>query len=391
MSFHALLLLTTFANSNTFLLYLTKYRLQILAALNCFSVGGDRFHSKFDDTFATIFVLPSLSHHSVLVRLLAIESVGAALKVLPFQEKIVDDSLKLLPKIPTFCEDCKPTPAFSSWMRTQTNDSDDNCGVGSRTWMELRLCLEFDVISCLGVIGGATSDLSIMRSIVIKLINHSSRVSLQALCFHSLEYIAFKRKYSCLEDFFHVEQEFLIREWIGSEMKLTKIPTSVSSPPLLRRLIQFGLNEPKFTIIDIKHLNSRATKEYISKTASLVIPFVLLNERVVKDDQHNKIWEYLLEISDILNGGSSDSQIALLLTENLRDIYAYIFPLIHENNSRENSSSTQLMGSNALAHLRKYLSEEIIARQAGKESHYVVRQLLKLSGKNVIYNNNTTV
>ena len=80
----------------------------------------------------------------------------------------------------------------------------------------------------------------------------------------------------------------------------------------------------------------------------------------VKDDQHNKIWEYLLEISDILNGGSSDSQIALLLTENLRDIYAYIFPLIHEDNSRENLSSTQLMGSNALAHLKKYLSEEII-------------------------------
>ena len=99
-------------------------------------------------------------------------------------------------------------------------------------------------------------------------------------------------------------------------MKLTKIPTSVSSPPLLRKLIQFGLNEPKFNIIDIKHLNSRTTKEYISKTASLVILFGILNERVVKDDQHNKIWEYLLEISDILNGGSSDSQIALLLTEN---------------------------------------------------------------------------
>ena len=98
-----------------------------------------------------------------------------------------------------------------------------------------------------------------------------------------------------------------------------------------------------------------------------------------------------MEISDILNDGSSDSQIALLLTENLRDIYTYIFPLIHEDNSRENSSSTKLMGSNALAHLRKYLSEEIIARQAGKESHYVVRQLLKLSGKNVVYYNNTTV
>ena len=133
-------------------------------------------------------------------------------------------------------------------------------------------------------------------------------------------------------------------------------------------------------------MNSRAIKEYISKTTSLVIPFVLLNERVVKDNQHNKIWEHLLE-----NGGSSDSQIALLLTENLRDIYAYIFPLIYENNSRENSSSTQLMGSNALAYVKKYLSEEIITRQAGRESYYIVRRLLKLSSKDVVYNNNTTI
>ena len=36
-------------------------------------------------------------------------------------------------------------------------------------------------------------------------------------------------------------------------------------------------------------------------------------KKIVKDDQHNKIWEYLLEISDILNGGSSDSWIALFM------------------------------------------------------------------------------
>ena len=95
--------------------------------------------------------------------------------VLPFQETIVDDTLKLLPKIPTFCEYCKPTLVFSSWIKTQTNDSDDNCGVGSRTLMKLRLCLKFGVISCLNAIECAISDLSIIRIVVINLINYLRR------------------------------------------------------------------------------------------------------------------------------------------------------------------------------------------------------------------------
>ena len=75
--------------------------------------------------------------------LLAIELVGTVLKVLPFQEIIVGDTIKLLPKIPICCEYYKPTPVLSSWMKTQINDSHDDYGVGSRILTIFRLCLEF--------------------------------------------------------------------------------------------------------------------------------------------------------------------------------------------------------------------------------------------------------
>lgn len=64
---------------------------------------------------------------------------------------------------------------------------------------------------------------------------------------------------------------------------------------------------------------------------------------------------------------------------------------LQDNCGMGNSTSTQTRGNNIVKFLGRCLPEETIKKQAARKVHLVIRQMLKLSGKNIIYYDNITV
>ena len=116
--------------------------LQIRSTTNCFLNDDDYFHQKFDFTFATTFVIPSLSDVSPLVQNTGIISVSAALKLLPSQGKIVNDALQALVPLPSF-DKGKLSSSFKAWAHSH---SDTLSNDEYRSWKELQLSLESDAM-----------------------------------------------------------------------------------------------------------------------------------------------------------------------------------------------------------------------------------------------------
>lgn len=373
---------------------------QIQAATECFLSGDHNFHQKFDTIYATTFVVLSLRNESLLVRHAGISAVAAALKLLPFQGKIVEDASKSLVPLPSFVDDNHTNFTFSKWARSQ---SETSCSSEKRIWKEIRLSLESDAISCLSVIGGTTSETGIFNRILFDLIYCSFiRSELLGLCFRSLERIANLRSFVDLEHMLRVKQEWLLQKWISSGRELLSMPMILCSPSLVRNIMRLNCawdlmpmysleiasdgDRSGLEILDVNKLHCEICCDYISQTACSLIPLILIShseeniEPTKEDsDKSNKRWQYLVEASNALVCGCTDDHISNILRSHLHDIYSFVFPMLQSNRCIDNPILTQARGNNIVQFLRRVLPEETIKKQAARKVHLVIRLLLKLS------------
>ena len=374
---------------------------QLRAATKAFCYGNDSFHEKFDNIFAALLVLPSLKDMNHKVRCIAADAVACALQILPNQQVIVESVLKsLIPLIKAKDEDS----LIDSWYETQiTGKKDLFYSMERDAWRDSRPSLECTAIECLGAIAGATTDIAVFLGTISDIIDLAmTRPDLQFLCFRACERASLMKGFSSVDDMFLDHKlEWLLQKWLDSGQKISEIPLFMSCPWMVHSLLRVQpsqiiqkatkmdgsddertanskkqglcLETPEF---DYDWLKDEVLTDYVLHAAPSLVPLILMSYDGIEtnagseEEEKDKRWAYLVEVSNILTGSSTDSNIAKVVRSHLHDIYAYVLPFLQEGCcvDDDDCDHANKMGKSILKFLTRLLQEDVISKQGAKVS-----------------------
>jgi len=174
---------------------------QLCWVSEAFVHANNKFHRSFDNTYASNFILISVSDISDHVRRYASRAVGTALISYPNQSSIVD---ALIHSIPFFLLDGhaeKIDRKFCRWVSEKIGSYPDTVSLERKAWEDAKISLESTAIETLGVIIGETSDASIAREHIFSLVTLSLfRPQFQLACYFALRRAAKLKGYSHVSD-----------------------------------------------------------------------------------------------------------------------------------------------------------------------------------------------
>jgi len=400
---------------------------QIRAVVTGFFEGSDYFHTKFDSAYARSFVLPCLLHIDGQVREVAVWGVGAALTKFSNQRPIVTNVSECLSPLPLTDDETKSRRKFEKWIKAMHNHLNDGDRYKDEVcmWYDAAEALEHTSIQCHGVIARYTIDEAIMEEFTFSLIRLSSaRPKVMSMCFYACDLVAFEQGFHLLEKFFNDEKECFLQGVIEDEIELSYIPLLLTSPNLVRALMRIYPAQPssqrmpditgparcgdrtkrscslssKLLSIDMDKVEEEASSMYVLKSASTLIPLIMLQSKTLgktleaKEGQgwSESGWRYLSDASVMLTGGCTDSDLAKILKTHLHDILAFVFPILKEGELVQDEEKSSLFldrAHDAISSLTAVVSEEIVTRQGPRVSFLVVRQILRLSGRGIKFLN----
>ena len=214
---------------------------QLCWVSEAFVHANNKFHRSFDNTYASNFILISVSDISDHVRRYASRAVGTALISYPNQSSIVD---ALIHSIPFFLLDGhaeKIDRKFCRWVSEKIGSYPDTVSLERKAWEDAKISLESTAIETLGVIIGETSDASIAREHIFSLVTLSLfRPQFQLACYFALRRAAKLKGYSHVSDFLNESLDWLILKWIGVNREISSIPFLMCDPDLLETLLTLG-------------------------------------------------------------------------------------------------------------------------------------------------------
>ena len=388
--------------------------MQIRSATYCFREAPSIFHDKFDSIFSHFFIIAAIVDTSNYhVRFCAQKALQAAIQHLSSQKVIVDEVLGLLPQIWSYSikEEDEMKMNYKSWVKNKlsmNNEILNETSIEHQSWIDNRHSFEYDSIKCIGILGSYTSDPKISLDMIFKLIHiaHSNSKFL-CLCFHWLEHISLRRSFPRLELMFDEEQEWFLQKWIQSEKKLINIPIIVSSPGIFRCIMR--LNEARNltrktastvreiepmesgTLSDAKQIpnNIMSTSyleddglcDFMMKVAKSAIPiFLMIPAKHLHVDLKTLRWQYLSEITHILTGNDTKSDVCRVLKNHIHDIFAYLIPFQYKITA-ESTVPVEQSISDSLRFLRSLFPDELIHREMRKKSNLSIQRIIKLSGR----------
>ena len=418
---------------------------QLNAAIRAFVGGSDSFHSMFDGTYATAFVIPSICSIDSQVREVATEAVAAALKALPNQRPIVKSVIRVLAPLSLTSDEDRVKKHYIRWLKERMNVTESEKPVEFRAWQDARASMEYCSIKCRGVIAASTQDEDIARENILHLIRLSmERPSLLMPCYRACEHAAVSRGYSNLEDLFGQEREWILQELLKLRVELTYFPLVVTSSPTVLSLLRLlpsqavsghktlesqseraanqddnAMESEESATIDLDRLEGDAASQYVDTVASTLIPLIVLESPKISsevssdDDDDEEIeqgwskdaWKLMEDASTIIKGGKSDGDISTVLKSHIHDIYALLFPIFQcsedaggisddenvlddEDEEDERQAMKKLVtkkATGAIDALKGVISEEIVSKQAARISHLVVREALRLNGRRISF------
>ena len=417
---------------------------QLNAAIRAFLGGSDSFHSMFDGTYATAFVIPSICSIDSQVREVATEAVAAALKALPNQRPIVKSVIRVLAPLSLTGDEDRVKKHYVRWLKERMNVTEGENPIEFRAWQDARASMEYCSIKCRGVIAASTQDEDIARENILHLVRLSmERPSLLMPCYRACEHAAISRGYSNLEDLFGQEREWILQELLSLRVELTYFPLVVTSSPTVRSLLRLlpsqavsghkpsesqsetvanqedAVEGEEGATIDLDRLEGDAASQYVDAVASTLIPLIVLESPKISsevsndDDDDEEIeqgwskdaWKLMEDASTIIKGGKSDGDISTVLKNHIHDIYALLFPIFQcsedtgsisdddnilddEADEDERQAMKELVtkkATGAIGALKGVISEEIISKQAARISHLVVREALRLNGRRISF------
>jgi hypothetical protein len=415
---------------------------QLNSVVRAFLGGSESFHTIFDNTYATAFVLPTICNIDSQIREVATDAVAAALKILPNQRAIAKSVIRVLAPLSLTNDESRIKKHYDRWLKERMNVTEGENPLEFQAWQDARESMEYCSIKCRGIIAASTQDEDIARENILHLIRLSmERPSLLMPCYRACERAAVSRGYSNLEDLFGQEREWILQELLKLRVELTYFPLVVTSPPTVRSLLRLlpsqavsghklskrqsevaanqedAMEIDESITIDIDRLEGDAASQYVDAVASTLVPLIVLESPKIssegddEDDEDEEIeqgwskdaWKMMEDASTIIIGGKSDGDISTVLKQHIHDIYALLFSIFQcpedgssdddnvlddEDDEDERQSmkrSLKQKATGAIAALRGVISEEIIAKQAARVSHLVVREALRLNGRHISF------
>lgn len=349
--------------------------LRVQAAIKCFTEGNEGFHKKFDSMFEKIFVVEALIDQSFRVRRVGIDAVGAALKKFPLhQQNIVDDALNVLP--PLQCN-TKVTDSdgesFENWVEDRTSrDSKSMMDIERRVWKDSFISLQANILDCISIISGKTSNEEISLQMVTELLQTpTKRYTIQALCFKCLEKMAFGRNFKSLEDQIRTSEFDYIQNWVSNNRSLLSLPITLCCPSVIRYVMRIGCQRT----VDFSLLQENVADEYVLQKASTIIPCVLIDQFGSDNETVGKRDRYIKEIANVC----VDGNVGKLLRSHIHDIYAFTMPMIHYENGE--GFPLKEKAEEILSFIQSF--SKLGYRYVAKSTHLVVTQILHLYGRGI--------
>jgi hypothetical protein len=359
--------------------------LQVLAATKCFMSGSANFHRRFDNIFATQFVLESLQHHKQCIRRAGIEALGSALKLFPekFQTVIVADALAVFPPKPSISENlflfhvlsekrnANDSESFADWVdrRTKSADLPD---LKKKGWIDIRVSVETDKIRCISQIGRHTTDEAVAQSAILALLVISRSTKRRGVALAALDSIAKTLKFVSLEQMLENYQAHFFYSWSMMNVSFLSMPIVFSSTLASRNLLRL-LDCPLASICE-QALVENAAMTYINKNVHSILPELLLSRvdelqdayEIISaiDSSHNHpdVTNNALHkhIHDIANK-CCNKDIKSIVNIYFHQIYAHLLPVI-------------VLGSDD----SKVFQWEQSAKAATKFLHFFIKDLNKM-------------
>ena len=361
---------------------------QLRAATASFLGGKENFHSYMDPIFPKQFVIPSLQDQSSVIRKAACFAAGAALKILPNKERIVSTVLKKLPPIVRPTSTGEADTSYQEWYQHFELGSGD-FAMESQLWEDSDMSMEYGALYCRSVVAGMDRDST--EKMLFELIRVAAvREDLEGACFCVCEKIACILGYTKVEDFLADESESILKAWVEEGYALAEIPLLLSSPGLLRLLLESGhqdrlyvdkkrptdIQKETMNVLDKTNLKDVATDAFVGRYKSFLIPQVLMRFLSASAEEQKAgivCDKYMQELSVCLKGDHSKETIKKIVIGRLHDIDALCAPMVHGNLAEP--------GRFILKVVSGLLQEEHGIGQNKSKPYLTVRRILELSGK----------
>jgi hypothetical protein len=325
---------------------------QVRAATKCFMSGSANFHRRFDNIFATQFVLESLQHHKQCIRQAGLEALGSALKLFPekFQAVIAADALALFPPKPAISDtlylfhvlsekhNVTDSASFVEWAEKRTKSADFP-DLKKKGWIRIRVAVETDKVRCIAQICKHTTDEVVARSAVLALLYISKSEKQRSISLASLDSITKTLKFASVELMLEHYQAHFFHNWSMMNLSFLSIPIVLSSTLAARNLLRL-VDCPQISICD-QDMVENAAKAYINKNVHSILPVIFLcrvdeiqeaYEIISENDSSqdhsdfasNTLYKHIYEIAN----KCCDRDIRSIVIMYFHEIYAYLLPVI---------------------------------------------------------------
>ena len=370
--------------------HLRSHRLR--QATIAFESGGDIFHTCIDGFFPKTFVIPSIKDLSASVRRDACLAVAAALHILRENtDRIMNTLERILPPISS--PDDKEA-AYHAWYERNNLEKVDHEG---RVWEDARNSVESSAIYCRAIIAGVSND-STEKMLYDFVCFSWIRPELEAYCFQACDKIAMMLGYKKAEDLITDQSECLIRRWLEDGKNFADIPLILSSPRLLRLMLETGqqpllyenkklsekANESGMEALDVTNLKDVASDAFIDNYKTYILPqmlarFVSSHSAELSEDGGIKDLilqdQSLKEFCVCLKGDHESDTMMTIISSRLHDIDAYCAPLMH--------TELEKVSKDILRVVNVFLfgCDDEEKRKESRKPHLTIRQILELSGR----------
>lgn len=350
---------------------------QVHAATRARLYGQRNVHNQFDGLLFSSFILPSFCQIDENIRTEGPGILGAAMITLPASEKtIVSDVFQsALPRLDSHKK-------FKRWVNNSLVDQklrDELAPLEEEALSDVEFSLEFSTIECIGCMAGNTSDETIARDLVWRLIDLASKKPTLLLpCYRACNRAARLMMFKSLGAMFDNMMPHLLVKWLESRRNLRDFPIFLMSPFAVDRacrnfpneilsmlLTKGGWSDDYFSLDEIeggaRTLNQSVltpfidtvSKLYVSPDFMLICPAkVLLTKKSPNpvfslipnillsasdgssasgcDEERLDTTKYLTECVIILREVDSDENVAKVLINHIADLYGFVAVLAGE-------------------------------------------------------------
>ncbi|KAL7471935.1 hypothetical protein ACHAXS_012259 [Conticribra weissflogii] len=374
---------------------------QLRTAILVFLFAQSNLHSVFDGSFPEYFVKAALRHSDEHVRSCASDALGAVFTSFPSQEMIAAEITdKVLPPLSS------SSKKLNRWIESLSDPklSDDLSKLEQAALDDARLSYQYQAIECIGLIAGTSSDATVRKDMIWKLINLATKKpTLTLLCRRACERAAFLLGFRYLDDLLDDLAPHLLVKWVESRRGLCNLPILLTSPFVTKELCRYFPNEILRMITseggwcydfwcmeeveggegrENRLLDERVLPTFLHDVGPILIPVILVSSPSddrsnTNGDKHFETTTYVREYVLTLTEGESDEQIAKILRFHIRDIFGLLFILQgdHDNSAMQDACH------NASQYLRRCISDAHIEREGAKQAFLVLRRILMLHCK----------